>query len=143
MPVMTQQKFGCQLRGSMSFAVLAGTKSSKNLPVTEVSSSHNECKQGANLLSKKMPSYTVTLETRTLHRQKKELRNHWLQAWHKITGEAERVVAVLDLVTSPTQIAHWALIARCSSHTVAVWVALRQAAFWAAGRCELTAAVWC
>lgn len=47
---------------SVSFAVLAGTKSSKNLPVTEVSSSHNECKHRANLLSKKMPSYAVTLE---------------------------------------------------------------------------------
>lgn len=58
---------------SVSFAVLAGTKSSKNLPVTEVSSSHNECKHRANLLSKKMPSYTVTLETRNLNRQKKRL----------------------------------------------------------------------
>lgn len=53
--------------------MLAGTKSSKNLPVTEVSISHNECKQGANLLSKKMPSYMVTLETRTLNGQKKSL----------------------------------------------------------------------
>lgn len=58
---------------SVSFAALAGTKSSKNLPVTEVSSSHNECKHRANLLSKKMPSYTVTLETRNLNRQKKRL----------------------------------------------------------------------
>lgn len=53
--------------------MLAGTKSSKNLPVTEVSSSHNKCKQGANLLSRKMPSYTITLEIRTPSRQKKSL----------------------------------------------------------------------
>lgn len=74
---------------SVSFAVLAGTKSSKNLPVTEVSSSHNECKHKANLLSKKMPSYAVTLETRNLNRQKEDTRNCWLQAWSKIRGGTE------------------------------------------------------
>lgn len=64
--------------------------------VPAVSSSHNECKQGANLLSKKMPSLRGNFRNDNSEQTKKSLEPPFpnqLPAWGKITGEAESLNA--------------------------------------------------